>query len=61
MEEAANDVNISNARLTWGAREILRNILLDCLKISEHEYKEWHGEQVRRETTGETGELMLNT
>ncbi|XP_063709410.1 calcitonin gene-related peptide type 1 receptor [Culicoides brevitarsis] len=38
MEEAVNDVNISNAKLTWSAREILRNILLNCLKIEEQEY-----------------------
>lgn len=57
MDEAANDVNISNARLTWSAREILRNILLDCLKISEHEYSEWHKEQLKRESTDETGEF----
>lgn len=55
MEEAENDVNISsNARLTGSAREILRNILLDCRKIIE--YEQWHEEQLLKQDTEETGE-----
>lgn len=57
MEEVANDVNISNARLTGSAREILRNVLLDCLKISEHDYRQWQEQQLKRENAEETGEF----
>lgn len=57
MEEVANDVNISNARLTGSAREILRNVLLDCIKISEHDYRQWQEQQLKRDNAEETGEF----
>lgn len=49
MEVVENEVNISSAKLTGSAREILRNVFLDCLKIGEKEYKEWIEEQHKQE------------